>query len=74
MFSFALGTLPAVLLSGLVVERVMVLVKHKLTRTLMGVIMIIFGVWTIMNNHATHQHSKPIPNAVDSIHLEHQHH
>lgn len=57
MFSFALGTLPAVLLSGLVADRVMVLLKHKVTRTLMGVIMIMFGVWTLLNNHAMHQYS-----------------
>jgi len=74
MLSFALGTLPAVLLSGLVADRVMVLVKHKLTRSLMGLIMIVFGVWTLMNNHALHQHSTHAPSSMDSSHLEHQHH
>ncbi len=58
MLSFALGTLPAVLLSGLLAERLVALVKHNISRTVMAVLMISFGVWTLANNHVAHHHTE----------------
>jgi len=56
MLSFALGTLPAILLSGLVADRLIALLRNKITRAVMAVLMISFGLWTLANNHITHQH------------------
>lgn len=67
MLSFAVGTLPAVLLSGLFAERVMSFIKHKLTRSIMALLMIAFGLWTLANNHSAHHHS------IEST-SEHHHH
>ena len=54
MLSFALGTLPAILLSGLLAERLMILIKHKVTRSLMALLLIAFGLWTLLSNHIPH--------------------
>ncbi|MFT7490585.1 MAG: sulfite exporter TauE/SafE [Pseudohongiellaceae bacterium] len=53
MFGFALGTLPTVLLGSFMAERFISLIKAKNVRVVMALLMIIFGVWTIINNHNT---------------------
>lgn len=65
MFSFALGTLPAVMVSGLFAERLMQLIQQQALRTVMALLIIVFGLWTLstvlLHDHAGgtsgHQHS-----------------
>jgi hypothetical protein len=51
MFGFALGTLPAVLLGSFMAERFITFIKAKNVRIVMALLMIMFGVWTIVNNY-----------------------
>lgn len=48
MLAFAIGTLPAVMASGLLAERLLMLVKHTFLRRCFAVFIIIFGVWTLI--------------------------
>jgi sulfite exporter TauE/SafE len=48
MLAFALGTLPAVMASGLLAERLVTLVKNTSIRQGMAVLIIVFGVWTLV--------------------------
>ncbi len=54
MFGFSLGTLPTVLLGSFMAERFSVFIKTKSVRNVMAICIIIFGIWTIINNHAHH--------------------
>lgn len=54
MLAFGLGTLPAVLASGVFAERMKALMQHRGLRLLMAVLIMLFGVWTIV---AAAQHS-----------------
>ncbi|MGH1484651.1 MAG: sulfite exporter TauE/SafE family protein [Cellvibrionaceae bacterium] len=56
MLSFALGTLPAVLLSGLLAERLIAIIQIKHVRIVMAILIIIFGLWTIINSHSHGAH------------------
>jgi len=47
MFVFGLGTIPVLLLTGAFSNRMMLLVKQKYVRTVMGVLIILFGIWTL---------------------------
>jgi len=60
MFAFALGTLPAVMASGLLAERVVALVKNTSIRQGMSVLIIIFGVWTLVTAYQ-HSHQASVP-------------
>ena len=51
MLSFALGTLPAVLLSGLLAERVLAILTNNNMRIFMALLMVVFGIWTLFNSH-----------------------
>ena len=51
MLGFALGTLPAVLLSGLLAERLLAIIQIQQVRIVMSILIIFFGVWTIVNSH-----------------------
>ncbi len=57
MFSFALGTLPAVLLGSLFAERFSIFIKKKNIRITMAVLIIIFGIWTLLNSQHDHGQS-----------------
>jgi sulfite exporter TauE/SafE len=72
MLSFALGTLPAVMFSGLLADRVVLFVQNKNIRIVFALLIIAFGVWTLSTS-LTHggQHSntaridvKPIVNSL----------
>jgi sulfite exporter TauE/SafE len=52
MFGFALGTLPTIILGSFMAERVMIFLKAKNVRGVMALLLILFGVWTIINNHS----------------------
>ncbi len=69
MLAFALGTLPAVLASGLFAERLLVIVKNKGLRTLFSLLIIIFGVWTLYLASAHSGHG-----AHDGMHNSHSSH
>ncbi|MFT5419508.1 MAG: sulfite exporter TauE/SafE [Candidatus Endobugula sp.] len=49
MLAFAVGTLPAVMASGLLAERLLMLVKKVHVRQGFAVLIIVFGVWTLFN-------------------------
>ncbi len=70
MLSFAIGTLPAVLMTGLLAEQLMVLIRHKLTKTIMAMVMIVFGVWVLWGQYGGHQHHIDMPGDAHS----HNHH
>lgn len=59
MLAFGIGTLPAVLASGVFAERIKAIMQKQGLRTLMALFIIGFGLWTIWGtaqhvNHANH--------------------
>lgn len=50
MLAFALGTLPAVMVSGLLAERLLAWINHKKIRSLFAVMIILFGIWTLYSS------------------------
>lgn len=61
MFSFGLGTLPAVLATGLLMERIKQLTQSKGFKRSAGGVIILFGLWTLpihlFSQHSpTHEH------------------
>lgn len=48
MFAFGLGTLPAVMAAGVAAERLTRLLRRRLLRQAMALLIIIFGVWTLL--------------------------
>jgi sulfite exporter TauE/SafE len=77
MLFFALGTLPAVVLSGLVADKLLSLIKKQGVRNLFALLVIAFGVWTLLiafqhSAHAHSGHNHSMPNHKD--HLTYQHH
>ena len=54
MLAFALGTLPAVMASGLLAERLAVIIKNTFLRRGFALMIIAFGLWTLM---MAYQHS-----------------
>jgi sulfite exporter TauE/SafE len=71
MLSFAIGTLPTVLLSGLLAERVIVVIQIKNVRIVMAVLIILFGLWTLFTAYSHHHVSH---DSVTSGVERHQHH
>jgi len=62
MLAFALGTLPAVMASGLLAERLVTLVKNTSIRQGMAVLIIVFGVWTlVIAQQHRHHTAEPAP-------------
>lgn len=59
MLAFALGTLPAVVASGVLAERLVQWVKNAAIRQGLAVLIIIFGVWTLATalQHGQGSHS-----------------
>ncbi len=51
MFCFGLGTLPALLLTGIMAKQIQWFLQKKLVRTTVGILVIIFGLWTIPGPH-----------------------
>ncbi len=71
MLSFAMGTLPAVLLGSLFAERFSIVIKQKNIRVTMAVLIIIFGIWTLLNSH--HGHGESINNIdMENHQIHHQ--
>ena len=73
MFAFGLGTLPAVVATGLAAERFSRLLQRRALRTTFALLIIVFGIWTLLastgHHHGDHDHG-------DASHLpeSHQHH
>lgn len=64
MLAFGLGTLPAVLASGFVVQQLTRLLQARHTRVGFAVLIILFGLWTLQgahHNHAGHENHQPSP-------------
>lgn len=70
MFAFALGTLPAVLITGLFAEKIMSYIKHRISRTIMAILMMVFGLWVLYGELSAHQHIV----THDNVHTESPHH
>jgi len=47
MFFFGLGTLPAMIATGLLATRITALRQSRWFRSIMGIALILFGIWTI---------------------------
>jgi hypothetical protein len=69
MFAFGLGTLPAVLASGVATQQLKRLLQQRQLRFGMAIVIILFGVWTIwggLGHGHDHQHQHMTPD-----HTEH---
>ena len=66
MLSFGLGTLPVMFVTGRFAHKLKTFIQKANTRRIAAILMILFGVWTIIGatQHATH----------DGSHHEHSHH
>lgn len=53
MLAFGVGTWPVLLATGLAAERVNILLKRRSVRVAGGVLVMLFGIWTM---HGPHQH------------------
>ena len=59
MLVFGLGTMPILLLTGTLADRMMLIVRQKAVRSVMGLLIIVFGLWTLFGALVTggqHQH------------------
>jgi sulfite exporter TauE/SafE len=70
MLAFGLGTLPAVMATGLAAERFAGLLQKRSVRTGFALLIIAFGIWTLAaaTGHHNHDHSD------HSDHSDHTHH
>jgi hypothetical protein len=51
MFAFGLGPLPVLLATGLAAERLPALLRKQGVRTAGGILVILFGLWTLPGPH-----------------------
>ena len=51
MACFGLGTLPSVFLTGLFAQQLRTVIQSKITRNIAGIMMILFGLWTLPGPH-----------------------
>lgn len=67
MLFFGLGTLPALLATGLMAQRMLSLLRKRAVRTSAAILVILFGIWTIPGPHHAlimghdHQHGEHSP-------------
>ncbi|GLS26253.1 sulfite exporter TauE/SafE family protein [Marinibactrum halimedae] len=82
MGAFGLGTLPAMFVSGLLAERLKQWTSRRALQKIFGVLLIVFGVWTLYlvylhgghDHHGSHgHHSEPVMES-DQKPMEHHHH
>lgn len=76
MLGFALGTLPAVLSTGLVAERLSALIQKKTLRQFFAVLIILFGAWTLYHtiSHSGHHHHGHEGHSPNDHNAHQQHH
>lgn len=81
MLFFGLGTLPAVLATGILLEKIKKLLQNRGFRSAAGVLIIVFGLWTLplhdLFGHGSHnqhseQHDMPMEGAIE-MPTSHQH-
>lgn len=82
MLFFGLGTLPTLLATGLMAQRMLVLLRKRAFRTGAAILVILFGIWTIPGPHHalimghadghTHDHAAPMLQGEEG-HPEHLH-
>lgn len=73
MATFGLGTLPTLLATGLFANRMMAILKKRAVRITAGLLIILFGIWTIPGPHTAwlmggHHHAEPHHTAPHSGH------
>lgn len=59
MLAFGLGTIPILLLTGAFADRMMLVIRQQFVRSLAGVLIILFGLWTlggVVGTGTAHQH------------------
>jgi len=69
MLAFALGTLPAVMASGLLAERLAALIKYAALRKTFAVCIIVFGIWTQGNWYRCSLLVSVFPHQHEAIHV-----
>lgn len=67
MLAFGLGTLPTLLLTGTAAGQIKRVLQRPGTRKTAGLLIILFGLWTLLGTqmHSSHQHSGHAAGAVD---------
>lgn len=73
MAAFGLGTLPTLLATGLFAKRLMVFLRKRAVRSTAGVLIILFGIWTIPGPHTAwmmggHHAAASHPDAAETAH------
>jgi sulfite exporter TauE/SafE len=79
MAAFGLGTLPLVLASGVFADRVKYFIRKQSVRSIIGILVILFGVWTILMpmqhmsemDHSNMEHSNMAPSTMDKGQMDH---
>ena len=70
MATFGLGTLPTLLATGLLANRMMAILRRRAVRVTAGLLIILFGIWTIPGPHTAWiwggHHSQPHTQATES--------
>ena len=76
MLAFGLGTLPAVLATGLFADGVKTAMQHQGLRSVVGSLIIVFGVWTIWGTlgHSGHHHNQGHDHQGHGQHGAHEQH
>lgn len=78
MLAFGLGTLPAVLASGFLAERIKQWIQNRRIRTLFALLIMLFGSWTIyatlQHANAEHHHAEHRELPAQDMPMHHQHH
>lgn len=76
MLGFGLGTLPALLVSGLLAEKIKYFTQSRSLRSIAGILLIGFGLWTayFAFGHAGHADHKAHTEAEDHSHHHHHNH
>jgi len=75
MLCFGLGTLPTVMSSSLIAEKLLRLIRQKPVRAVAGILMISFGAWTIYQvlAHSSHElHESQLSTEGHSHHAQHK--
>ncbi len=74
MASFGLGTLPVMLASGVFAHQLKGWVQNKMVRSIAGIMVMAFGVWTIASplSHMTGSHAMHSPDAAAAKTLQHR--
>jgi hypothetical protein len=77
MFGFGIGTLPAMISTGLLAAQVNKLLQRQAVRKVLAMLIILFGLWTIIGAlpHAMHtNHQSPAATPGENHDMDHTHH